>query len=74
MTTLTVITGPVPVEDRDIALRLLAAQDDDESRCTTCLLPTDPDDLVEVDGGICLPCHTARYGEDAYGPEHRRDL
>lgn len=74
MSTLTVVTSPVPAAERSIALRLLEAQHDDESRCTTCLLPTDPDDLADLDGGTCLPCITARYGEDVYGPEHRRDL
>lgn len=75
MTTLTVITAPVPAEDRPLALRLLADQHDDESRCTTCLLPTDPDDLADLDGcATCVPCMVALLGEDVFGPEHRRDL
>ena len=75
MTAVLTIAAPIPPDERDHALLLLAAQDDDESRCDECELPTDPDGLVELfAGGLCVPCVRALLGDDVYGPEHGRDI
>ena len=69
---MTAITAPVRAEHRDATLRRLAASRDDETRCATCLMVTDLDDLTDRDGGTCLPCDTARYGQDTADERERR--
>lgn len=74
MTAVLTLAAPIPTDERDHALHLLAAIGADESRCGECLLPVEPDDLVDLDGGLCVPCLRALLGDDVYGPEHGRDI
>jgi hypothetical protein len=54
---------------------LLGEQDDDTARCSHCQEPTDPDELIVLDGqDVCLPCLITLTGEDPYAPDNARDL
>jgi hypothetical protein len=54
---------------------LLGEQDDDIARCSHCGEPTDPDELIVLDGqDVDLPCLIALTGEDPFAPDNARDI